>query len=569
MAARSNWSICPAPTGSTRPAPTKPSRATSCSASSRASACPTRLLIVVDASNLDNHLRFTLQLIDLGLPTVVALNMVDLATRDGLELDAAKLSAELGVPVIETVAVRKRGLDAIRGQLGELLLAPRTIRAGDGPEPRPAHAPAPRARHCRRRDRPRNPGAAHDASRSTRSCSTRSSARLILAAILFVMFQAVFAWSAIPADALEAGTVVARQRDRRCDARRRAALADRRRAVRGGRRGDRLPAADPDPVPLHPRPRIDRLHGPRGVPDGPADEPCRPVGARLHPLAVELRLRRAGDHGDAHDRRSQGPADDDPRRAADDLLGAAAGLHADHRRLHPGAQRRPGDRAAGPGAVRAVRRRRRRRLARRDRHSPHRGEGRRRGVHDGIAQISDAAADRRRDRAVAARGDLPQARRRRSSSSPRSSCGRWRASPSPGPGRSSPTCRSRARSATRSTSSSRRSASTRTSASPCSRRWRRAKSRSRRSPRSIRSTPPTTKACRRCRDRIAGRWSLATALAFLAWFVFAPQCISTIAVTRRETNGWKWPLFMVTYLFVLAYLAAGATYWTAVAFGLG
>ena len=65
------------------------------------------------------------------------------------------------------------------------------------------------------------------------------------------------------------------------------------------------------------------------------------------------------------------------------------------------------------------------------------------------------------------------------------------------------------------------------------------------------------------------RWSLATALAFLAWFVFAPQCISTIAVTRRETNGWKWPLFMVTYLFALAYLAAGATYWIAVAAGLG
>ena len=70
-------------------------------------------------------------------------------------------------------------------------------------------------------------------------------------------------------------------------------------------------------------------------------------------------------------------------------------------------------------------------------------------------------------------------------------------------------------------------------------------------------------------QRLAGRWSLATALAFLAWFVFAPQCISTIAVTRRETNGWKWPAFMVGYLFVLAYIAAGATYWTAVAFGLG
>ena len=40
------------------------------------------------------------------------------------------------------------------------------------------------------------------------------------------------------------------------------------------------------------------------------------------------------------------------------------------------------------------------------------------------------------------------------------------------------------------------------------------------------------------------------------WFVFAPQCISTIAVTRRETNGWKWPAFMVGYLFALAYIAA-------------
>ena len=70
-------------------------------------------------------------------------------------------------------------------------------------------------------------------------------------------------------------------------------------------------------------------------------------------------------------------------------------------------------------------------------------------------------------------------------------------------------------------------------------------------------------------QRLSGRWSLATALAFLAWFVFAPQCISTIAVTRRETNGWRWPAFMVGYLFVMAYVAAGATYWTAVAFGLG
>ncbi len=63
-------------------------------------------------------------------------------------------------------------------------------------------------------------------------------------------------------------------------------------------------------------------------------------------------------------------------------------------------------------------------------------------------------------------------------------------------------------------------------------------------------------------------WPLPTALAFLAWFVFAPQCISTIAVVRRETNGWRWPLFMLAYLFVLAYLAAGITYWVALWLGL-
>lgn len=68
--------------------------------------------------------------------------------------------------------------------------------------------------------------------------------------------------------------------------------------------------------------------------------------------------------------------------------------------------------------------------------------------------------------------------------------------------------------------------------------------------------------------RIGDAWPLPTALAFLAWFVFAPQCLSTIAVAKRETNGWKWPLVMLGYLFVLAYLAAGVTYWIASAFGL-
>jgi ferrous iron transport protein B len=81
-------------------------------------------------------------------------------------------------------------------------------------------------------------------------------------------------------------------------------------------------------------------------------------------------------------------------------------------------------------------------------------------------------------------------------------------------------------------------------------------------------TPDEGAGATRLEDRLRHRWPLPTALAFLAWFVFAPQCISTIAVTRRETNGWKWPLFMIGYLFALAYIAAGLTYWTAVALGL-
>jgi ferrous iron transport protein B len=59
---------------------------------------------------------------------------------------------------------------------------------------------------------------------------------------------------------------------------------------------------------------------------------------------------------------------------------------------------------------------------------------------------------------------------------------------------------------------------------------------------------------------IAQGWSIATAYALLAWFVFAPQCLSTLAVVRRETNSWRYPLLMATYLFVLAYTAAWATY---------
>ena len=65
---------------------------------------------------------------------------------------------------------------------------------------------------------------------------------------------------------------------------------------------------------------------------------------------------------------------------------------------------------------------------------------------------------------------------------------------------------------------------------------------------------------------ISTGWSLATALSLLAWFVFAPQCLSTIAAVKRETGGWKIPIVMLSYLFGLAYLAAWITYRIAMLF---
>ena len=59
---------------------------------------------------------------------------------------------------------------------------------------------------------------------------------------------------------------------------------------------------------------------------------------------------------------------------------------------------------------------------------------------------------------------------------------------------------------------------------------------------------------------IKERWSLATALSLLVFFVFAMQCFSTLAVARRETNSWRWPLFMLVYLTGLAYLSSFLTY---------
>lgn len=166
---------------------------------------PSALIVVVDAGNLDNHLRFTLQLIALGLPVVVALNMVDLAERDGLKLDPQALSRDLGVPVIPTVAVRRRGLEELRAALETLV--------GDGSAPPHVEAPPPEdITHLQHRARAISVAATVSETPVRQITHLLDSVLLhpvgglaILLALFFVMFQAVFAWSEAPIGWIEGG----------------------------------------------------------------------------------------------------------------------------------------------------------------------------------------------------------------------------------------------------------------------------------------------------------------------------------------------------------------------------
>jgi len=169
---------------------------------------PDALVIVIDAANLDNHLRFALQLIALGLPTIVALNMFDLAQRDGLVLDPAALEARLGVPVVPTVAVRKRGLDELKRRLTALVGQGGAVRvrAGEGRHPHEDIAA------LQRKAREISLAATISETPVRRWTHMLDSVALhpvwgmvLLLVILFTMFQAVFSWAQVPADAIDAG----------------------------------------------------------------------------------------------------------------------------------------------------------------------------------------------------------------------------------------------------------------------------------------------------------------------------------------------------------------------------
>ena len=527
---------------------------------------PDALVIVVDASNLDNHLRFCLQLIELGLPTIVALNMIDLAKRDGLELDPKALERELGVPVIETVAVRRRGITELQAALDDILSAPFCGVREHGKSD---------LIHLQRSAREIATAAVVSETPVRRWTHRLDSVLLhpalgpvILAVIMFVMFQAVFAWSETPKSWIEDGV---------------AALSN---AVTGALSPGLLRSMIVDGaiagvgavITFLPQILIlfffilllegtgymvraaflmDRLMHGVGL-SGRAFIPLLSSFACAVPGIMATRTI------------------DDPKDRLTTIL--VAPLMTCSARLPvytliiaafiPNTRVIWGVGLQGlvmfglyitgiTGALLAA-------------------YVLRRGVLRGggggfMMELPKYQWPLLKDVAI---GMLTRSQiflKRAGTIILGTTIILWALAsfPHAGPGQKQSEVSIAGRIASGIETVVRpigfnhdialallpAMAAREVAVSAIATVY------------SI-DSPDEKASATRLQDKLQHRWSLATALAFLAWFVFAPQCISTIAVTRRETNGWKWPLFMVGYLFVLAYAFAGLTYWTAVALGL-
>ena len=171
---------------------------------------PDALVAVVDATNLRLNLRLVLELKQLGRPMLVALNMVDMARARGLVVDSAKLAAELGCTVVETIAVRADGHAKLLDELARWTLPASTWENAPAvtlPPAQPASAAALQ-REVRRILAIAAPLA-----------PTRHRLQLqldtwvlhpfwglmILASLLFVIFQALFSWANLPMDLIRSG----------------------------------------------------------------------------------------------------------------------------------------------------------------------------------------------------------------------------------------------------------------------------------------------------------------------------------------------------------------------------
>ncbi|MBT5186634.1 MAG: ferrous iron transporter B, partial [Kordiimonadaceae bacterium] len=167
---------------------------------------PEVLICVVNASNLRVHLRLVLELRNLGLPMIIALNMHDLATRDGIEIDVKRLSEELGLRVITTIAVRHSGINALK----ELLDRDRSSYE----KPRKSLPDASTRALQKEAGRITKlvqiaEGGQHKVTRSLDKVALHPVAGpIIFFAMLFFMFQAVFSWAEGPMDMIEGGFAI-------------------------------------------------------------------------------------------------------------------------------------------------------------------------------------------------------------------------------------------------------------------------------------------------------------------------------------------------------------------------
>jgi len=163
---------------------------------------PDAIVAVVDATNLTMNLRLVLELKRLGRPMVLSLNMADVARARGLQIDVARLSAELGMPVVETIAVQSQGHAALLAQLEQQASWPAQSVATDA-----ASSPAGLQREVRRILALAAPGAVQFKRFNHRLDAVVMHpvwGLAMLAVLLFLIFQAVFAWAAWPMDAIEA-----------------------------------------------------------------------------------------------------------------------------------------------------------------------------------------------------------------------------------------------------------------------------------------------------------------------------------------------------------------------------
>ncbi len=168
---------------------------------------PDVLVCVVDATNLRLHLRFALEVRELGRPMVLAVNMMDAAKRRGIDVDLAALERELGIPVVPTIAVRNGGareLVAMLDRVAERLHEPTShLPAGQAHDPEALHSETRRLLSLAV-TMPRRTAEVDDA--LDRWLLHPVIGLLSLAVVMFLIFQAVYAWATPLMDLIEAGT---------------------------------------------------------------------------------------------------------------------------------------------------------------------------------------------------------------------------------------------------------------------------------------------------------------------------------------------------------------------------